>query len=113
MAAARGAAAMIGAGNGGRRRRGSGVQRIGRLAALAIVMAVAPGLPLAPGGGPAVAQQGPQSSGTTHLRRELRALELQGLAPNSDIDVYRAQRDVIRQGRGLNFTPEQRRIDRQ
>jgi hypothetical protein len=52
--------------------------------------------------------------GEARLRRELRSLEnrLETSPRGADIQLDRARRDLIRQSRGVDFSPEEARIDR-
>jgi hypothetical protein len=68
------------------------------------------------GAGPAAAQQRSLiDPGDAHLRRELRSLENRsGASPGgAQLQLDRAQRELLRQGRGVRFTPEQGRAARQ
>jgi hypothetical protein len=71
---------------------------------------------LAGAAGPPVAAQQPGSildPGAAHLRRELRSLENRGPSLGRDLDLSRARRDLLRQGQGGYFTPEQALIGRE
>jgi hypothetical protein len=51
--------------------------------------------------------------GTAHLQRELRSLQNRGPSPGADMQLDRARRNLLREGGGVYFTPEQARIGRQ
>ena len=66
-------------------------------------------------GQPAGAQQRSLiDPGDARLRRELRSLEnrLETSPRGAGLQLDRARRDLIREGRGVDFTPEEARIDR-
>lgn len=65
--------------------------------------------------GPGAAQ--PQRSlidpGTARLQRDLRSLQNRSPSLGRDLDLSRARRDLLREGRGGYFTPDQARINRE
>jgi hypothetical protein len=90
--------------------------RAGRCAALvAALLALAVGaLPPLAGEAAAQGRSSLTDPGTAHLRRDLRSLgnRAGSGSPGADVDLQRARRELLRQGRGVYFTPEQARIER-
>ncbi|MEK0082222.1 hypothetical protein [Benzoatithermus flavus] len=63
---------------------------------------------------PGVAQQDDLlDPGAAQLQRELRSLQNRGPSPGSGMQLDRARRELLRQGGGVYFTPEQARINRE
>jgi hypothetical protein len=91
--------------------------RAGRCAApVAALLAPAVGaLPPLAGEAAAQGRSSLTDPGTAHLRRDLRSRgnRAGSGSPGADVDLQRARRELLRQGRGVYFTPEQARIDRE
>ena len=89
----------------------------GRVAGLvAAVLALTAGaLPAMLGDAAAQGRSSLTDPGTAHLRRDLRSLgnRAGSGSPGGDVDLQRTRRELLRQGRGVYFTPEQARIDRE